>query len=88
MRDSGKPDGRGDLADESGEQASGQRGMGLAGSFRVDGVDAVEPEDGMKMDEAPPLVFGDFGVGQPDADAVGSGGLVELAAQCDDRAAP
>ena len=42
----------------------------------------------MEVDEAAPLVFGDFGVGQPDAGAVGSGELVEPAAQGDDGAAP
>ena len=62
MRNGREPDGGGDLADEPGEQASGQRGMVLGGSFRVYGVDAVEPEDGVEVDKTAPLIFGDFGV--------------------------
>ena len=51
-------------------------------------VDAVEPEDGVEVDDAACLELGDFGVGEPDAGAVAAGEPVEAAPQGDDGAAP
>ena len=55
-------DSAGCLVDGGGEQGEGRpggRGRGRPG-------EAVEPDDGVEVDDATPLVFGDLGVGDPD----------------------
>ena len=86
--DGGEPGCGGDLADQVGEHAGGDGGVRLDGPLGMARVVSVEPEDGMEVDEAAALVFGDFGVGEPDADTVCCGEFVEAAPQGDDGAAP
>ena len=81
-------DGAGGLVDGGGEQGKGRpggRGRGRPGG-------AIEPDDGVEVDDAAPLVFGDLGVGDPDLGGerlVGEPGLAgESAAQRDGEAAP
>ena len=58
------------------------------GPFGMGGVEAVEAEDGVEVDQAAALELGHLGVGQLDPHAVGLGELVEAAADADDGAAP
>jgi hypothetical protein len=50
----------------------------------VDGVGAVEAEDGVEVDQAAALELGRLGVRQPDPGAVGLGEPVQAAADADD----
>jgi hypothetical protein len=63
-------DGAGGLADgvgEQGEGGPGGRGVGWAGG-------TVEADDGVEVDHAAALVFGDLGVGDPELRAEGLAG--------------
>ncbi len=79
---SGVTDGIGELfaGDEPGERWDDTAGIG--------GVDPVEPEDGVEVDDAASLELGDFRVGEPDPDAAAAGETVEATPQRDDGAAP
>ena len=88
MSDGGEPSGGGDLADETGEHISGDGWWRLDGALGMGRVVAVEPEDGVEVDQAAALELGDLGIGQPDACAMWPGELVEAAAQGDDGAPP
>src|SRR5262249_32469844 len=55
-------DGAGGLVDGGGERGEG--GPGGRGGGRPGG--SVEPDDGVEVDDAAALVFGDLGVGDPD----------------------
>ena len=52
-----------DLADEPGEQAGGDGRLRLDCAFSMSRVDAVEPEDGVKVDQSAALELGDLGIG-------------------------
>jgi len=84
----GNPDGAGGLADGVGEQGDGGPGgwgVGWPGG-------AVEADDGVEVDYAASLVFGDLGVRNPDLGGEGLAGEPGLAgegpAQGDGEAAP
>ena len=81
-------DGAGGLVDGGGEQVEG--GPGGRGRGRPGG--AVEPDDGVEVDDAAPLVFGDLGVGDPELGGerlVGEPGLAgEGPAEGDGEAPP
>jgi hypothetical protein len=69
--------GTGGLVDGSGEQRDGDpggRGVGWPGR-------AVEPDDGVEVDDAAALVFGDLGVGDPELRGEGLAGESGLAGQ-------
>jgi hypothetical protein len=66
------------LVDGGGEQGEG--GPGGRGRGRPGG--AVEPDDGVEVDDAAALVFGDLGVGDPDLGGEGLAGEPGLAGQC------
>jgi len=68
-------DGAGSLVDGCGEQ--GERSPGRRGRDRPGGT--VEPDDGVKVNDAAALVFGDLGIGDPDLSVQGLGGEPGLA---------
>ena len=66
------------LADGGGEHGGGGpggRGVGWPGR-------AVEPDDGVEVDDAAPLVFSDLGVGDPQLPSEGFDGQPGLTGQC------
>ncbi len=71
----GDGDGRDCMRDGGGEQRRGCPG-GRAGGGAVR---AVESDDGVEVDDAAPLVFGDLGVGDPELLAEGFAGESGLA---------
>jgi hypothetical protein len=84
----GDPDGAGGLVNGGSKQSEGGpggRGVGWPGG-------AVEPDDGVEVDDAAALVFGDLGVGDPQLcgeGLAGEPGLTgESAPQGDTEAAP
>ena len=86
--DGGEPGDAGGLADEISEHPGGERRVGRDGSFGVGGIDAVEAEDRVEVNQPAALELGDLGVGELDPDAVLAGELGEAAADGDDGAAP
>src|SRR5262249_61997261 len=62
--------------------------MGRDGSLGVDGIVAVEAEDGVEVDQPAALKLRDLGVRKLDPNAVALGQLAEAAADADDSAAP
>ena len=77
-----------DLPDGIGDDLGGERRMGREDPLGVEGVEAVEAEDGVEVDQPAPLELSDLGVGQLDPGAVGLGELVQLAAEPDDGPSP
>ena len=57
-------------------------------SVGVGGVDGVETDEGVDVDQFAGLVFGDFGKGQPQRDAVGFGEVAQVAVGGDGGASP
>ena len=76
------------LADDVGQHLGGDRRMGWDGALRVGGIEAVEAEDRVEVDQPAALELGHLGIGQLDPHAVLAGELGEAAADADDGAAP
>jgi len=56
--------------------------------LRMNGVKAIEPEDRVEVDQPAALVLGDLGLGEPDANAMYFGALVDAPPEGDYGAAP
>jgi hypothetical protein len=75
------------LLNDLGQQLGSERRVRQDASLGMDGIVAIEAEDGVKVDQAAPLELGDLGVGELHPCAVGLGELVQAAAD-GDRSAP
>src|SRR6516165_2517871 len=81
--DGGEPRGARCLLNDLGQHLGSERRVGRDASLGMDGIVAIEAEDGVEVDQAAPLELSDFGVGELHPGAVSLGELVQAAADGD-----